>query len=410
MTDYLKTHEPVTTDEIKAAVDVAYALATKYGEGAAAMSCEMYDAVAALSGVTLPPAEPAATATYEDAAKTVWGILKKSDKPESVGSGVGRLVKMAGVDTTIKNGMRDGAQFAWIPHGDTCAFCLMLASNGWRNISKKALKKGHAEHIHSNCDCTYAVRFDDKSDVAGYDPEKYKAFYDENGGDLIQMRQALREAEKNVDSVEKSSTIGLRKGSTGNYLVREQSLRTKSGGEFGVDWSIVKSKEYTERFNALSDNADANELAAQRARNALVNRSGKKTEEIYAISLTTGKDVASITDQHYDFGIKRTEKFDADVQRAVDRGEKILLIHNHPRGLPPSVADINELLTHENVSGITVGHDGSIYYYSRPQRYIAEEDERRAYMKSANYLRGIEKYTDTISILAESFEFEFKKI
>lgn len=218
MTEYLKSHDTSTNEGMDAAVEVAYALATKYGEGAAAMSCEMYDAIAALSGVTLPPAEPAATATYEDAAKTVWGIMKHSDKPESVGSGVGRLVKMAGVDTTIKNGMRDGAQFAWVPHGDTCAFCLMLASNGWRNISKKALKKGHAEHIHSNCDCTYAVRFDDKSDVAGYDPEKYRAFYDENGGNLNQMRQALREAEKNVDSVEKSSTIGLRKGSTGGLF------------------------------------------------------------------------------------------------------------------------------------------------------------------------------------------------
>ena len=203
MTDYLKTHEPVTTDEIKAAVDVAYALATKYGEGAAAMSCEMYDAVAALSGVTLPPAEPAATATYEDAAKTVWGILKKSNKPETVGSGVGRLVKMAGVDTTIKNGMRDGAQFAWIPHGDTCAFCLMLASNGWRNISKKALKKGHAEHIHSNCDCTYAVRFDDKSNVAGYDPEKIKAQFENVEGytwdeKLKNMRRKQYKTEKEL--------------------------------------------------------------------------------------------------------------------------------------------------------------------------------------------------------------------
>lgn len=183
MTEYLKSHDTSTNEGVDAAVEVAYALATKYGEGAAALSCEMYDAVAAIEGVPLPAAEPAATATYEDAAKTVWGIMKHSDKPESVGSGVGRLVKMAGVDTTIQNGMRDGAQFAWVPHGDTCAFCLMLASNGWRNISKKALKKGHAEHIHSNCDCTYAIRHDGKSNVAGYDPEKYRQIFDDAEGD-----------------------------------------------------------------------------------------------------------------------------------------------------------------------------------------------------------------------------------
>ena len=172
MTEYLRTHMLETKEQMDDAVAVAYALATKYGEGAAALSCEMYDAMAILSGVVLPAAEPAATATYGDAAKTIYGIKKHSDNIEMFSAGVGRLVKMAGVDTTLKNGMRDGAEFAWIPAGDTCPFCLMLASNGWRKASKVALKGGHAEHIHSNCDCTYAIRFDSQTNVAGYDPDK----------------------------------------------------------------------------------------------------------------------------------------------------------------------------------------------------------------------------------------------
>ena len=90
---------------------------------------------------------------------------------------VGRLVKMAGADTTLYNAMRDGSQFAWIPAGDTCAFCITLASRGWQNISKKALKNGHAEHIHANCDCTYAVRFSERDNVAGYNPEEYEGMY-----------------------------------------------------------------------------------------------------------------------------------------------------------------------------------------------------------------------------------------
>lgn len=178
MEEYLRAHDYSTKEGIKAATDVAYALATKYGEGAAALSCEMYDALSELTGANVPPAEPAETATYGDAAKTVQGILKHSKDPGYIGSGVGRLVKLVGVDTTIKNGMRDGAQFAWIPSGDTCPFCLMLASNGWRSISKKSLKNGHAEHIHSNCDCTYAIRHDSVSNIAGYDPDKIMARFD----------------------------------------------------------------------------------------------------------------------------------------------------------------------------------------------------------------------------------------
>ncbi|MBQ1756264.1 MAG: hypothetical protein IIZ96_05930 [Oscillospiraceae bacterium] len=93
-----------------------------------------------------------------------------------------RLVKMAGVDTTMQNALRDGAEWAWVPHGDTCAFCITLASRGWQRASKKALKGGHAEHIHANCDCTYAVRFDGKSNVAGYYPDDYLEMYESADG------------------------------------------------------------------------------------------------------------------------------------------------------------------------------------------------------------------------------------
>lgn len=171
----------ITLDQYeRALVDYAYAIATKYGEGASAAACEMYDAIAELEGANVPPALPAATATYGEAAKTVYGTMKTGNS-EIVSSAVGRLVKMAGVDTMQQNAIRDGAEWAWIPVGDTCAFCITLASRGWQKASKNALKNGHAEHIHSNCDCTYAVRFKSNLNVEGYDPQKYKNMYYDTG-------------------------------------------------------------------------------------------------------------------------------------------------------------------------------------------------------------------------------------
>lgn len=101
--------------------------------------------------------------------------------------------------------------------------------------------------------------------------------------------------------------------------MKEQSLRTKGYNEYGINWSIVKSKEYSQRFNSVSDNPDANALAAKRARNALINRDCLKSEEIYAISITTGKDISKITDQFYDFMVKRTEKFNADIKKSREK-------------------------------------------------------------------------------------------
>lgn len=161
----------------QAIIDYAYALASKYGEAAAELACEMYDAVGVLSDMIIPAAIPAETATYADIAKAVNGTLKQSTNMEMVASAVARQVKMVSVDTVMKNALRDGAEWAWIPRGDTCAFCITLASRGWQKASKKALKNGHAEHIHANCDCTYAVRFNSRTDVQGYDPDKYKRMY-----------------------------------------------------------------------------------------------------------------------------------------------------------------------------------------------------------------------------------------
>lgn len=156
------------------AIDYAFALATAYGEAATSLACEMYDAVAYASGFSAAPAMPANTATYEEVAIAMTGTRSN---PNLMANAVGRLVKMAGADTTLYNAMRDGAQFAWVPAGDTCAFCITLASRGWQNISKNALKNGHAEHIHANCDCTYAVRFSERDNVAGYDPTEYEGMY-----------------------------------------------------------------------------------------------------------------------------------------------------------------------------------------------------------------------------------------
>jgi hypothetical protein len=114
-------------------------------------------------------------------AKAINGTAKLGNIG-TMASSVGRMVKMTGVDTTMQNAIRDGAEWAWIPNGDTCAFCITLASRGWQRASKKALKNGHAEHIHGNCDCTYAVRFNSDTNVGGYDPDKYKRmYYDADG-------------------------------------------------------------------------------------------------------------------------------------------------------------------------------------------------------------------------------------
>ena len=145
---YIETHDIEGEEGRDALIRYAYGISTKYGEAAAAYACQMYDIITELEKSPAPPAEPAETATYSEVAKAVNGTMKYALVGQMVGTAVGRLVKMAGQDTTLKNAIRDRAYFAWIPEGDTCVFCLMIAAEGWKRATAAALSGGHAEHIH----------------------------------------------------------------------------------------------------------------------------------------------------------------------------------------------------------------------------------------------------------------------
>ena len=175
-------------EDVQALINYSNRVAAKYGNASASLAAMMYDVVADLEGIVLDPAELASLPKYGEVAKAVQGTLKTSQNPEEIAGAVSRLVKRTGQDTILQNAERDRAQFAWIPAGDTCAFCITLASRGWQNMSKKALSGGHAEHIHSNCDCTYMIRHSKDFNVAGYNPDKYKAQYDSSEGDTPKQK------------------------------------------------------------------------------------------------------------------------------------------------------------------------------------------------------------------------------
>ena len=240
---FVSKYDSVEDIDRNTLVDYAYGVATKYGEGAASLSAEMYEAVAMLEGKRIKPAEVADTPTISEVAKTVNGIIKQSDNTDMLASGVGRLVKRTGVDTVMKNALRDGAYWAWIPSGDTCAFCITLASQGWVKASRKAIKNGHAEHIHANCDCTYAVRFDNDLEVEGYNPEEYRRMYYGAEGNtpeekINSMRRMFYAQNKGIVGPESSKAEEYLKGIT-DFEKSVMNNPTESGLLYKQDGTTV---------------------------------------------------------------------------------------------------------------------------------------------------------------------------
>lgn len=205
------TEGVITLEEYEnAAIDYAFALVTKYGEATGAAACEAYDAISELQGANVPPAVPAPTATMAETAKAVKGTMKTGNL-DIVAQATGRLTKQAGADTTLQNAKRDGAYFAWVAHGDTCAYCLALAGLGWQKAGDLTLKGGHAEHIHANCDCTYVVDHKGDLQLADYDP-----------GEINRKILSMTDGEYDAEDLIKSSGHGKIKSYEGLNDLRRQ--------------------------------------------------------------------------------------------------------------------------------------------------------------------------------------------
>jgi hypothetical protein len=205
-------------------------------------------------------------------------------------------------------------------------------------------------------------------------------------------------AAEKVAKTAKSSTV-----------VSEQSPRPKKKVSYAVDWDTVQSESYSRKFEGLSGSERANQAVCTRARWALNNRDGVKTEEIYAVDMRTGTEIARITDQHYPQGVKRTVQFDRCLKEAVKNGSDIMLVHNHPASSPPSIGDLNALLSTPGAHGVVAGHDGSVYRYSSPKEKIPQFEFDIAILKYKGYTYST-AHEKALQDLAKKYGFEFTRL
>ena len=243
-------------------------------------------------------------------------------------------------------------------------------------------------------DCTakikaYQKKHNEIRDITGMSPQP--------------KRMSVPKGLNSVKSVDFSGNSGI------IYGENEDSPRKSKKGEYSVNWGKIQTPEYKKRLSSVVDNKNALSSVETRAKWLLNNRDGKDTEELYAVKLSNGEEVGRITDQHLRKRVNRTPEFQAKLDSADDMGEAVILMHNHPDGLPPSNDDINALMTNKNVSGLTVGYDGSLYYYTRPEKPILRSDfvcavnNYKEFSETTSFEKALEE-------LQKEFGFTFKKL
>ena len=347
MADYIAAHGTGDTDAL---IAYAHALVTKYGEGSAELACQMYDALAAAAKAGVPAAEPAQPASYGEIARMVQATKAS---PPQMQRGVSRLVKRAGADTTLKNALRDGAEFAWVPQGDTCAFCLTLASRGWQKASQAAIKGGHAEHIHANCDCEYAIRFDGRSTVAGYDPDKYLRQYRAAGSDVNALRRVNYAKNRERINAQKRAAYALRQKNRGQKVaitdiaIQKVPLVAPNGADHQTAFFIQETHKELLRF-AQKQN-DSNEVAC-------------------LLDLTTGEKLDFVKGDQISVDIEGDAASYHWLRHSPEKS--LMLCHNHPGQSYFSDSDLVLFLEHGDIGTLSiVTNQGKVWTISKTQGY-----------------------------------------
>lgn len=347
MADYIAAHGTGDTDAL---IAYSHALVTKYGEGSAELACQMYDALAAAARAGVPAAEPAEPASYGEIARMVQATKAS---PPQMQRGVSRLVKRAGADTTLKNALRDGAEFAWVPQGDTCAFCLTLASRGWQKASQAAIKGGHAEHIHANCDCEYAIRFDGRSTVAGYDPDEYLRRYRAAGSDVNALRRVEYAKNRERINAQKRAAYALRQKNRGQKVaitdiaIQKVPLVAPNGADHQTAFFIQETHKELLRF-AQKQN-DSNEVAC-------------------LLDLTTGEKLDFVKGDQISVDIERDAASYHWLRNSPEKS--LMLCHNHPGQSYFSDSDLVLFLEHGAIGTLSiVTNQGKVWTISKTQGY-----------------------------------------
>lgn len=198
--------------------------------------------------------------------------------------------------------------------------------------------------------------------------------------------------------------------------VAEPRERELSGRQFGANLDYVRSDEFVDKLKNHPKTSHISEPIARVSRQMLQHRNGTPFEDYYLLNEDTGRVVALSNKARKRKGVVYNDQ----VRNAFKENpeQSLVSIHNHPSGYPPSLSDLASLQQRSKNNtvkyGLTIGHDGSVYWYSKPNKRI----HKKANQEYENLIEKMIKlgYTEvkaqekTLALFAEKYDFTFERI
>lgn len=198
--------------------------------------------------------------------------------------------------------------------------------------------------------------------------------------------------------------------------VEKPRERELSGGEYGANLDYVRSDEFLNKLEKHPKTSHLSDSIARVSRQMLQHRNGTPYEDYYLLDAETGRVVALSNKARKRKGVVYNEQVRKAFKESPE--QSLVSIHNHPSGYPPSLSDLASLQQRSKNNtvkyGLTVGHDGSVYWYSKPNKRI----HKKANQEYENLIEKMIKlgYTEvkaqekTLTLFAEKYDFTFERI
>ena len=148
----------------------------------------------------------------------------------------------------------------------------------------------------------------------------------------------------------------------------ERTKSSKRNNLNSVNWNFVKSKDFKDNINKITDDKEINNLIHKKAIDILEHRQNTDFEDLAVIDRITKKVVG--IQKHSQFKIKVTPN--KSIVKARRKYNNKIVIHNHPSNLPPSGSDFVSNYKNSNELGVIICHNGDIYVYKTIKEFTSK--------------------------------------
>ena len=250
--------------------------------------------------------------------------------------------------------------------GDCCSWCADLAG-----VYEYGSEPKDVWARHANCRCMVVT----KTERGNYQDAWSRKEYESQREAEIARKQ---EIEDEILSERSKRLTGSQK-----------ELYQYGKNAINVDMEYINTQEYRMKYHGISDSTKVDDIIYEQAKAILEHRSGTYFEDLVLVDAKTGEVVLAHRDSNINNKVKYTKDIEKAIKKANQEKRKLIAIHNHPEGYPPTADDAVSALVRGYAKGVACGHNGKVYIYP-PAKYKMRKEDCEAIHKviESQYIQG----------------------